>query len=72
MKAGEMASCNMCRNGLTALGRRCPNECRADSAADILQRLENAYAGSGDLDVCRDAIGEIVRLRDALKLHGER
>lgn len=25
-----MASCNMCRNGLTALKRPCPNGCKAE------------------------------------------
>lgn len=58
-----MASCNMCRNGWTALGNRCQNECKQDDTADVLQRLENAYSGCGDLDVCRDAIGEIIRLQ---------
>jgi hypothetical protein len=26
-----MVSCNMCRNGWTALGKKCPNGCRAKS-----------------------------------------
>lgn len=55
----------MCRNGHTALGARCQNECKVDATFDILQRLELAYSGSGDLNVCRDAIGEIIRLQRA-------
>jgi hypothetical protein len=59
-----MASCDICRNGFTALGHPCPNGCTPATAENILERL-NVLAARLDAEgeiTCRDAIGEIVRL----------
>ena len=61
-----MASCNMCRNGRTALGRDCPNGCRIDPTKSVLDRLQllSDCASIQDQAVIRDAIGLIVAYQD--------
>lgn len=60
-----MASCNMCRNGFTALGRHCPNGCKplgTKLVLEMLQRLSERVDAKDQI-ICRDAIGEIIRLQ---------
>lgn len=62
-----MASCNMCRNGLTALGRDCPNSCKPAGLDDVIERVNElahrSTTNGKDQMTCRDALGELVRLR---------
>lgn len=60
-----MASCNMCRNGFTALGRSCPNGCGPLETKLVLDMLQNLSerVDANDQAICRDAIGEIIRLQ---------
>jgi hypothetical protein len=57
-----MASCNMCRNGKTALGRDCPNGCRSAPLQEVVDRLQamSEVAEVGDQVALRDAIGLIM------------
>lgn len=65
-----MASCNMCRNGLTALGRDCPNRCQPASVKNIANRLQSMSeraASEEDRAALRDAIGVLTLCRDAVR-----
>lgn len=59
-----MASCNMCRNGKTALGRDCRNGCKPANTWDIMERLQKLSEIVEAEETCRDAIGALTRLRD--------
>ena len=62
-----MVSCNMCRNGYTALGNPCANGCEQTPTQTVLDTLQRVSEISEPKlqPIFRDAIGEIVRLQRA-------